>query len=662
MSILSLPNEVLCAICEISGEDRRSHERDLYSIARTCRRLFHIALPSLYRSNFLSKYGSALEWAIEGNRTAVIQRALDSGLDAVRLEHLRLAIVHGPDGLFTRLWQYKAEHGGVENPNTYLPHDGFRRSTLFTTARNYGRYDAFKTLLETRRMFAKDRDQALWDAAHDGSHELVKLLLEHGANAMALHWHNMSPLSVAARCIKRCDSAKNVTSNHDGFMETTRHLLNHGVDIEHRDDERYTALDYAATAGHCQIVELLASYGADLNAKHPRLGYTALHISIWLGVGRLDMTELLLRLGADASATDDLGRSPLFFLNSSCKETIPIAKVLLESGASMEAKGDTLLRHAVAYGMPELAKFLIEEHGVDVNAVDHKGETLFCTAVGWRASIELIKFLIERGADTTMRGEGASYAMLRMVQEGTADFIRVVLENVANLKEVMGWKSLRDLVYKDRWKKSMLHAALDRKSQEIVDLMIQFGGHEGYLANNEGGRLHQGAITGDIALMQSVLDTGASLDADRDVRGDTALVVAINLGVTASINWLLEKGASPNTEGIWFSKLTPLHHATGRDAIEAVRVLLKHGAKVGSKTGAGETALHMASRSGNTEIVKMLLESGAHIWDPDDRGMTPMQLASQFHPKTVLPLLTEKPLKAGKSRRSRRRNRKRTSR
>lgn len=374
MPLLSLPNELLSAICQ----DRRFHERDLYSIARTCSRLFHIALPYLYRSNFLTKYGSALAWAIEGNRMAVIQRALDCGLDVVRLEHLRLAIVHGPDGLFTMLWENKAEHGGVQDPNTYIPHDLFRRSTLFATARNYGRYDAFKTLLETGRMYAQDRDQALWDAAHDGSHELVRLLLEHGANAMTLHYHNMSPLSVAARCIRRCDIHNNDnTNNREGFMETTRLLLNHGVEIEHRDDEGYTALHHAAAAGHCQMVELLVSSGADLTAKEPRRGYTALHTSI-RKVGRLDMTELLLRLGADASATDNEGKSPLFCLNSLCKETIPIAKVLLESGASMEAnrKGDTLLRSAVAYDISELAKFLVEEQGVDVNAVDHEGQTL----------------------------------------------------------------------------------------------------------------------------------------------------------------------------------------------------------------------------------------------------------------------------------------------
>lgn len=363
------------------------------------------------------------------------------------------------------------------------------------------------------------------------------------------------------------------------------------------------------------------------------------------------MTELLLRLGVDASATDNKGESPLFCLTRSCKETIPIVKVLLQSGASMEAKhrGDTLLHRAVGYGMSELVKLLVEEHGVDVNAVNHEDQTSFCIAVKCAAPIELIKFLIERGADTTMRGKRGRHARLCMVQTATADTIRVVLENVANRREVMRWKSLKD-GFKNGWKQSMLHAALDRKSQEIVDLMIQFGGHEGYLANTKGGCLRRGAITGRIYLMQSVLDEGKSLDADRNRFGRTALFVAVDVRATASIDWLLKKGASANEPESNRKSLgyTPLHHAASRNSTAAVELLLKHGAKVGQRTNSGETALHMAVRHGNTQIVKMLLKSGASIRDKGSEDLTPVQLASKYYPETVLPLLTEK---AGKSNR-----------
>lgn len=237
--------------------------------------------------------------------------------------------------------------------------------------------------------------------------------------------------------------------------------------------------------------------------------------------------------------------------------------------------------------------------------------------------------------------------MLCMVQTATADTIRVVLENVANRREVMRWKSLKD-GFKNGWKQSMLHATLDRKSQEIVDLMIQFGGHEGYLSIAKGGCLHRGAITGRIYLMQSVLDEGKSLDADRNRFGRTALFVAVDVGATDSIDWLLKKGASANEPESNRKSLgyTPLHHAASRNSTAAVELLLKHGAKVGQRTDSGETALHMAVRHGNTQIVKMLLKSGASIRDKGSEDLTPIQLASKYYPETVLPLLTEK---AGKS-------------
>ncbi|CAH0044804.1 unnamed protein product, partial [Clonostachys solani] len=537
----------------------------------------------------------------------VIQRALDSGLDVVRIHHLPLAIRHGPDDLFTRLWENKAEHGGVPGPNTYLRCDGaLRGETLFNTARYCGKYDAIKTLLEAGGGYYTDRAEALWDAARDGSHQLVKLLLEHGAYAMLERYHKISPLSVTAgRHPRRCGTPwcggcdHKDMNNRDGCLETARLLLQHGVEIEHRDDEGRTALHSAVAAGDCQMVELLASYGADPTARISINGPTTLHTAS-LYVGRLDMTELLLRLGVDASAVDGYGRSPLWMARS-VKEPVPIAKVLLESGASMEADrdGNTPLHDAASNGSLKLAEFLIVEHGADVNAANRLGETPFHEAVGHINPREIVKLLVDHGAETTMT-KSSSRTLLGVVRNRTADAIRVMLENVANVKDIMGWQYLKDVM---GLQKSMLHAALARGSQEIIDLMIQFGGHEGYLAITGGGRLHQGAITGDIALMQSVLDEGAPIDADRDNQGRTALVVAVKVGATASIEWLLKKGANANTRDDVWPKPTPLHLATGRNAIPAVGLLLKHGARVGLRDKDGQTALHMASRSVGLEIL-----------------------------------------------------------
>ncbi|CAH0034695.1 unnamed protein product [Clonostachys rhizophaga] len=644
MFLIDLPNEILRAICE----DQRLSQKDLYSITRTCSKLFHISVPYLYRINYLSQDGSAVAWAIKEKRMEMIQRALDSGLDVVRPHHLRLAIEHGPGGLFTKLWEHKAQHGDIPDPNTYK-----RDESLICIATCYGRHDAVKTLLETGKISTNDRNDALCHAVYNGTPFVLPRV--HGASAVTQNYRPIGSLRTAAEfCFER-SVIRPAGKNLDDYLETARLLLHHGLEIEHRDEGGRTALHGAVMIGDCQMVELLASYGADPTARVPYSGWTTLHTASLYGC-QLEMFELLLRLGADASAVDDERRSPLFWM-ASLKEPAPVVKALLESGASINADEDrhTPLHEAAARGSVKLVEALVE-HGADVNATDRQRATPFYYAVRHAAPSEVIKFLVDHGARTTMTGKLGQGAMLSAAQKGTADTMRAVLENVANLKEVMGWVDLRE--YKE-FPQSLLHVAVIRESQEMIDVIIQFGGHEGYLAKDRGGRLHQGAITGDFALMQSVLDEGASLDADRNRFGRTALVVAIHVGATSSIDWLLKKGAKANARDKTDNKSTPLHHATDRNAIAAVELLLKHGARVGLKNGGGETALHIASWSGAPEIAKMLLESGASIWDQDDEGATPVEYAAIYHRKTVLPLLSEK---VGKSRISRRRFREVTSR
>ncbi|VUC33678.1 unnamed protein product [Clonostachys rosea] len=634
MSLLDLPSEVLSAICEESC----LYREELYSISLTCWRLFHISIPYLYRDNFFREDGSAITWAIEENRMATIQRALNSGVDVVLPHHLVLAIELGPDDLFATLWAHKAKYGGFPDLDKQV-----QSASLLHVATSHGTYDVVKTLLETGkfRLDESDYDKhtPLCIAARHGRHEMVKLFLEHGANAMTEDYGGFTPLSLAAGHNHLRRSRYHYIRTYDeGFLETARLLLQHGVEVEHRDREGRTALYHAAHEGDCQMVELLASYGANPTARVSSSGRTALHTSS-LSIGRLDITELLVRLGADATAIDNKGQSALW-MTKGAKEPAPVAKLLLDSGARMEADcdGETPLHSAGIVGSPKLVELLVE-HGADVNAVNLLGATPYHVAVKHAAPSEVIKFLIEHGADANMTGKIGRHALLYAVRTATTDTIRVVLENMngADLKFTMAQQD------------SILHEVIKRGSQEVIDLIIQFGGHKGFLAQDGKGRFHLGAITGDIALMQSVLNRGGSIN-DRDKLGRTALVVAILVGATVSIDWLLEKGASANARDK--ERCTPLLHATERKATVLVGTLLKYGARVGQGDIHGQTPLHIASKSGEIQIIRMLLEAGADIWDSDDTGRTPVSLASKFQRRSVLPLFAEK---LGKSPRMRRR-------
>ena len=88
-------------------------------------------------------------------------------------------------------------------------------------------------------------------------------------------------------------------------------------------------------------------------------------------------------------------------------------------------------------------------------------------------------------------------------------------------------------------------------------------------------------------------------------KGQTLLHVTIHWGRLSSAQWLLERGANPNTVGekdAW----TPLHQAASRGVGSIVETLLKHGADLKKKDVYGYAPLDIARAKKRPAIVKLL--------------------------------------------------------
>ena len=154
-----------------------------------------------------------------------------------------------------------------------------------------------------------------------------------------------------------------------------------------------TALHYAASGGHEEIVELLLAKGADVDAKDNN-GKTPLDmangatadllrthgghrglIHVAVRDGDLAGVQALLDASADAS-------SKLFIANSGLGK-------------------DTLLHIAARYGYKEIVELLISE-GADVNAKDENSWTPlhFAARHGHK---EVVELLIAKGADVNAK-------------------------------------------------------------------------------------------------------------------------------------------------------------------------------------------------------------------------------------------------------------------
>jgi tankyrase len=107
--------------------------------------------------------------------------------------------------------------------------------------------------------------------------------------------HGWTPLHLAA---------------HYGNLDIVKLLLDHGADIEavSRNAIANTPISAAAWGNHLEIVGCLLDHGANVNAIN-RWGATALHRAV--DANRKPLAELLLTRGADPTIRDNAGQTPL---------------------------------------------------------------------------------------------------------------------------------------------------------------------------------------------------------------------------------------------------------------------------------------------------------------------------------------------------------------
>jgi ankyrin repeat protein len=156
-------------------------------------------------------------------------------------------------------------------------------------------------------------------------------------------------------------------------------LLNHGADVNARDNWGQTALFGAATWHKPQIVRLLLDYGADANARCND-GSTPLMHAAWpwpYDTEAVETLSLLLSHGADVNAVDQQGKTALIHLleddqYDGTRETIAtfprreaayaeIVRLLLayhtETGI-VDSDGNTALSFSVLRGLNDVVTLL----------------------------------------------------------------------------------------------------------------------------------------------------------------------------------------------------------------------------------------------------------------------------------------------------------------
>lgn len=160
-------------------------------------------------------------------------------------------------------------------------------------------------------------------------------------------------------------------------------------------------------------------------------------------------------------------------------------QILLEHGANPNPVGDTEywpwmapLAFAAKQGNIHAVKLLVK-HGADLNFVAGKGYKAISECIREGASTEILQYLIEQGADLEA-GNSFTKALSVAVARNHVDAARLLLRSGANVHvltkmELSLSPSNHDVAQRAWSTLSLLHAALERRSIEMMELLFEFG-------------------------------------------------------------------------------------------------------------------------------------------------------------------------------------------
>lgn len=251
-------------------------------------------------------------------------------------------------------------------------------------------------------------DEALFEAASLGSLETARFLIQNGANPNISCYHDDEFLSWCTPLIAACFVPLNAfcQRTHEEAENMVKLLVEHGADVCAKNYIGDTAMHWAAASGLRDAILVLLRNGADINAQN-QLGSTPIMIAIERNSGHARETVLmLLEWGANVNDIDRSGWSVLCYAVNSAD--VAITEILLQRGALTNYDCE-LARHVVVTTNPlfiattlgnrSLVKLLVS-YGADVNrkagsTTNPVSPLASCLEVG---NFELAKYFLEVGA------------------------------------------------------------------------------------------------------------------------------------------------------------------------------------------------------------------------------------------------------------------------
>ncbi|EFA06802.1 Ankyrin repeat and KH domain-containing protein mask-like Protein [Tribolium castaneum] len=239
-----------------------------------------------------------------------------------------------------------------------------------------------------------------------------------------------------------------------------------------------------------QDTESVKYFLEDLNIRSKRKGETVLTHAVVHG--NLEIIKLLLSNGADLNALCCHGDTPL--IKCITKGNLKHAKYLVENGANTcqaDRNGYTPLAHAVYNENTEMIELLLKSHA---RFTLHSG--LF-EAID-NCNFKMTKFMLEKGADVNLCGENGEFPLTHAVKKKQSEIVKLLIKKGANINCT------------DRDGYTPVMRAVQQQNFDMVKDLIGFGADVNIwnIFNNRTA-LSLALIKNDFRTVELLLDSGA---------------------------------------------------------------------------------------------------------------------------------------------------------
>jgi ankyrin repeat protein len=274
-------------------------------------------------------------------------------------------------------------------------------------------------------------ESLLHTAAHTGKPEIMKLILQRGADINARDKGGRTIMFVLA---------------FHGHTEAMKWLVNElGMNVDTTDHSDWTPLCKAAQVGNITSIACLVSLGADVRAGS-KMGVSPIDCAVMSG--QVESIKCLHNLDKNLVNLNDSGLTPIF--RAAYVGQVECIECLVRLGANIEAKGpqgETPMFKAAEAGQVESIACL-KRLGANVNAALDNGMTpILIATIGDKPAV--IECLASLGANVNVSSfQGGVTPIFVALDKNNIESVKCLVNNGANLNIKLQDMTLLDLAIK----------------------------------------------------------------------------------------------------------------------------------------------------------------------------------------------------------------------